>query len=117
MSLNDAERLIVKEIRDHAAYWGSDMAKRATVENHLEEKGLVKPKLFTDIEGLISRGVLEVIQRPRGEYLRVRNPKFRLLIRMWVKQDKLYDSAKEAMAVGRKAGVSEEDITTMEEWP
>jgi len=114
MSLNDAERLVVREVREHATYWRSDMAKRVTVEKHLTEKDLQGVSVV--IDNLINRGVLERIPRPRGEYLRVRKPKFRLLIRIWVKQDKLYDTAKQAMEDGRKAGAAEEDITTMEEW-
>lgn len=115
MSLNDAERLVVKEVREHAAYWGSDMAKRVTVEKHLVQKKIQEVSAI--IDRLIGRGVLERIPRPRGEYLRVSKPKHRLLIRMWVKQAKLYDTAKEAMEDGHRADVSEEDITTMEEWP
>lgn len=39
--------------------------------------------------------------------------KYRLFIRMWIKQDKLYDSAEEAYEVGRKIA-KEEDITVEE---
>lgn len=44
--------------------------------------------------------------------------KYQLLIRMWVKQDKLYDSADEAYDAGRKIA-NEEDIAVepVEETP
>jgi len=39
--------------------------------------------------------------------------KYRLFIRMWVKQNRLYDSAEKAYEVGRKIA-NEEDITVEE---
>jgi len=41
----------------------------------------------------------------------MKKKKFQLLIRMWVKQDKLYDTVAEAYEVGKKIA-KEEDIAT-----
>ena len=58
----------MQEVRDHAKYWQSDMAKRITVEKHLVEKGI--EDVGSKIDTLISAGKLVLIPRPRGDYLK-----------------------------------------------
>lgn len=62
------EELILQEVRDHAAYWKSDRAKRITVEKHLTQKGIVdvEPK----IDDLIKAGKLLLIPKPHGDYVK-----------------------------------------------
>ena len=62
------EEMILQEVRDHAAYWHSFMAKRVTVEKHLTEKGIENVPAKIDV--LIGAGRLVLIPRPRGDYLR-----------------------------------------------
>ena len=66
----EEEAKILQEVRDHAAYWHSDMAKRVTVEKHLSEKG-IKYVAFK-VELLIGSGRLVRIPRHRGDYLKVK---------------------------------------------
>jgi hypothetical protein len=63
------EEKILQEVKDHAAYWHSDMAKRVTVEKHLKQKGIQLVEARVDL--LIKAGKLEVIKAPRGDYLKV----------------------------------------------
>ena len=62
------EEMIMQEVRDHAKYWHSDMAKRITVEKHLAEKGI--EDVASKIDKLIGAGKLVLIPRPRGDYLK-----------------------------------------------
>jgi hypothetical protein len=62
------EELILQEVRDHAAYWQSDMAKRITVEKHLREKGM--KDVAAKVDQLIKAGKLTLIPKPRGDYLK-----------------------------------------------
>lgn len=59
--------MILQEVRDHAKYWHSDMAKRITVEKHLFIKGMVDA--HSKIDQLIKVGKLILIPKPRGDYL------------------------------------------------
>ncbi len=65
--MNEEDR-ILQEVRDHAAYWHSFMAKRLTIEKHLTQKGVVNVAAKIDV--LIAEGKLVLIPRPRGDYLR-----------------------------------------------
>lgn len=62
------EQRILQEVRDHAAYWHSFMAKRATVEKHLSVKGI--KDVAAKIDQLIKDGKLVLIPKPRGDYLK-----------------------------------------------
>jgi hypothetical protein len=64
----DEEELILREVRDHAAYWRSDMAKRITVEKHLTQKGV--KDVEAKVDALIKKGKLVLIPKPRGDYLK-----------------------------------------------
>ena len=64
------ENLILQEVRDHAAYWHSFMAKRITVEKHLKQKGV--ENVEAKIDELVKAGKLIVIPRPKGDYLEER---------------------------------------------
>jgi hypothetical protein len=64
------EEMILQEVRDHAAYWQSDMAKRITVEKHLREKGM--KDVVAKVDQLIKAGKLILIPKPRGDYLKER---------------------------------------------
>lgn len=64
----DEDEMIMQEVRDHAKYWHSDMAKRITVEKHLTHKGI--KDVTSKIDRLISAGKLVLIPRPRGDYLK-----------------------------------------------
>jgi len=61
------EEMILQEVRDHAAYWHSDMAKRITVEKYLKQKGIINVE--AKVDGLIKAGKLILIPKPRGDYL------------------------------------------------
>jgi DNA-directed RNA polymerase subunit RPC12/RpoP len=65
--MSETER-ILQEVRDHAAYWHSDMAKRLTVEKHLAQKGIIDVE--TKVNELIKTGKLTLIPKPRGDYLK-----------------------------------------------
>jgi len=60
------EELVVKQIQENAGFWGSDRAKRKTVEKYLKEKGLRRPTEV--IDRLIQEGV--VLSLPKG-YVRL----------------------------------------------
>lgn len=62
------EERILQEVRDHAAYWHSFMAKRVTVEKHLTQKGV--ENVAAKIDVLIAAGKLVLVPRPRGDYLK-----------------------------------------------
>jgi len=64
----DENEIILKEIRDHAKYWHSDMAKRLTVEKHLTEKGI--KDVSAKIDNLIEAGKLTRIPKRSGDYLK-----------------------------------------------
>lgn len=112
VSLNENDYTVVKTVRDHTDC-KSHLANRKDVEKSLYEKGLLCPQGF--VERLVDQGVLEVVKQPEGDCLRVCKSKHRLLIRMWVKQEGLYETAREAMNVGYKIA-EKENVTTMEEW-
>lgn len=63
------EMMILLEVKDHATYWQSDMAKRITVEKHLAKKGIGNVEVKIDL--LIRAGKLVLIPKPRGDYLKV----------------------------------------------
>jgi hypothetical protein len=62
------EEMILKEVRDHAAYWHSDMAKRITVEKHLTQKGM--KDVESKVDAMIKLGKLILIPKPRGDYVK-----------------------------------------------
>jgi hypothetical protein len=66
--LTTEEELILQEVRDHAAYWKSDRAKRITVEKHLTQKGI--ENVESKIDGLIKAGKLLLIPKPHGDYVK-----------------------------------------------
>lgn len=66
--LSSEEETILQEVRDHAAYWHSDIAKRITVEKHLAQKGIENVQSKIDV--LIKAGKLILIPKPRGDYLK-----------------------------------------------
>ena len=63
------EEMIIKEIKDHAAYWHSNMAKRITVEKHLTQKGV--ENVESKVDELIKAEKLVLVPKPRGDYLKV----------------------------------------------
>lgn len=67
-SLSKENELILQEVRDHAKYWHSDMAKRITIEKHLKEKGM--KDVAAKVDQLIKAGKLILIPKPRGDYLK-----------------------------------------------
>lgn len=69
--MNDTEA-ILQEVKDHAAYWNSNMAKRLTVEKHLTEKGV--QDVTAKVDALINSGklVLTHISKHSAEYLQVK---------------------------------------------
>jgi hypothetical protein len=68
VKMTSEEERILQEVRDHAAYWHSFMAKRVTVEKHLTQKGIENVAAKVDV--LIAAGKLVLIPRPKGDYLR-----------------------------------------------
>jgi hypothetical protein len=62
------EALILQEVRDHAAYWRSDMAKRFTVEKHLARKGM--SDVSVKVDELIASGKLLRIRKRSGDYIK-----------------------------------------------
>lgn len=64
----DESQTILEEIRDHAKYWGSDMAKRLTVEKHLTQKGI--HDVSAKIDRMIDDGKLKRIPKHSGDYLK-----------------------------------------------
>jgi hypothetical protein len=62
------DETIRHEIRDHAQYWHSDMAKRLTVEKHLTQKGI--KDVSAKIDKLIAAGKLTRIPKRSGDYLK-----------------------------------------------
>ena len=66
--MDSDEEKILQEVRDHAAYWHSDRAKRITVEKHLKQKGMKDVEI--KIDDLIRTGKLILIPQSRGEYLK-----------------------------------------------
>ena len=63
------EETILQEVRDHAAYWHSDMAKRITVEKHLKQKGI--KDVEEKIDAMTKAGTLILIPKPRGDYVKI----------------------------------------------
>lgn len=64
----EEEEMILREVRDHAAYWHSDIAKRITVEKHLTQKGI--KDVEAKVDALIKAGKLILIPKPRGDYVK-----------------------------------------------
>lgn len=65
--MGEAE-IILQEVRDHAAYWHSDMAKRITVEKHLEQKGV--KDVEAKMDEMIKAGKLILIPKRTGDYVK-----------------------------------------------
>lgn len=63
----DAQQILA-EVKDHAAFWHSDMAKRCTVEKHLAQKGM--PDVEAKVNELIKTGKLSLIPKPKGDYIK-----------------------------------------------
>ena len=62
------DELILLEVRDHAKYWRSDIAKRQTVEKHLTQKGM--KDVTAKIDRLIADGKLILIPKRLGDYVK-----------------------------------------------
>jgi len=63
------EEAILQEVRDHAAYWHSDMAKRITVEKHLKQKGI--KDVEEKIDAMVKAGKLILIPKRSGDYVKI----------------------------------------------
>lgn len=64
-------KIILQEIKDHASYWHSDIAKRFTVEKHLSAKGV--NNVHAKIDDLVSSGILTIILRHAGDYIKIQS--------------------------------------------
>jgi len=67
--VTNEEEVILQEIKDHANYWKSDMAKRITVEKHLSQKGI--ENVEEKINNMIKVGKIILIPKPHGDYVKV----------------------------------------------
>jgi len=56
------ENLVLKQIQENAGFWGSDRAKRKTMEKYLREKGVDRPGKILD--RMIGDG--KVLSLPKG---------------------------------------------------